>query len=60
MKKNNSNKSERDVRLYCVRKYVLAQSAREALKLEKTFDADDIVLEDTWKAERVRIGFKTE
>ena len=59
--KENSldTRDTRPTKLYCIRKYIAAASATEALNIEKNFKADDCWLEDTWKQERVRIGFKT-
>lgn len=59
-KENSSaTRNIKPTKLYCIRKYISATSATEALSIEKNFKADDCWLEDTWKSERVRIGFQT-
>lgn len=48
---------------YIVRKYVLARSAAEALKIEHKFKADDVWLDDEWKKNQKEVagemGFKS-
>jgi hypothetical protein len=36
-------------KLFVVRKYVMARSAAEALRLEKKQSSDDVWLDDDWK-----------
>ena len=47
---------------YIVRKYILARSAAEALKIEHKFKADDCWLDDEWKKNQQEVvaemGFK--
>jgi len=48
---------------YVIRKYILARSAAEALRIEYKFKADDCWLDDDWKKNQKEvvgeIGFKT-
>lgn len=48
---------------YIIRKYIMANSAKEALKKERALEADDVWVDDEWKRledERLKtnIGFK--
>lgn len=48
---------------YIVRKYIMAKSAREALKKDRTHLPDDVWVDDEWKKENSRdlssaIGFQ--
>jgi len=42
-KKKNSYKQ------FIVRKYIMARTAREALKIEKTVSADEVWVDEEWK-----------
>ena len=39
---------------YIVRKYVMAKSAQEAMRLEKKFKVDDVWLDDKWLEAQTR------
>lgn len=56
VKKGSS--ATKPTKLYCIKKYVAASSATEALRIERNVKADDCWLEETWKQERVRMGFQ--
>jgi hypothetical protein len=45
-------------KLFIVRKYVQASSAREALKKEKTQEADDVWIDEKWQQENTIRGFE--
>ena len=54
------------LKLFVVRKYILARSAKEAIKLDKSHAVDDVWIDDDWKKENKnytsdtqKIGFKT-
>ena len=36
-------------KLYVIRKFIMARSAREAITIEKRFAADEVWLDDDWK-----------
>lgn len=57
MKKNN-------LKRFIVRKYIMAKSAKEAIKKDKTTMPDDVWVDDEWKKENPNqlvsaIGFLT-
>ncbi len=43
---------------FIIRKYVMATSAREALKKDKTAPVDDVWIDDKWIEENKGMGFK--
>ena len=47
---------------FVVRKYVMARTATEAIRLEKKYDVDDVWIDDDWKKQNVEMkqvkGFK--
>lgn len=57
MKKKPASNIYYKKKLYVVRKYVLAKSASDALKIESKQNADDVYLEEGYKAEAIKIGF---
>lgn len=53
---------KKDLKLFVVRKYVIAESALEAIKNEKKKSVDDVWLDDDWKKQqefpKKDVGFK--
>ena len=54
--------SEQNYKLFVVRKWIKAKSAKEAIKKEKTCPVDDVWIDDDWrKAQNVetegKLGF---
>jgi hypothetical protein len=45
-------------RLYIVRKYIMAKSAKEAIERDKKSEVDDVWVDEDWKSNEV--GFKKE
>lgn len=45
-------------KLFVVRKYVMARSAAEALRLEKNQASDDVWLDDDWKKSNLQEASK--
>jgi len=43
-------------KLFIVRKYVMAENAAQACKLEKNHPADDVWLDDDWKKSQPNAG----
>ena len=46
---------------YIVRKYIMAKSAKDAIKLDKKKEVDDVWVDEDWKASQLEnngIGFK--
>lgn len=47
--------------LYVIKKYVVAESAEDAIKKEKKYPVSDVWLDEDWKIEKIKntdIGFK--
>lgn len=49
-------------KLFIVKKYIYAHSAKDAIKLDKTHDVDDVFVDADWQKENMcikgEIGFK--
>lgn len=56
--------ANREIKQFIVRKYVMAKSAKQAIKLEKKFSADDVWINEEWMKNREfmskrEMGFST-
>lgn len=54
--------TEKHKKLFVVRKYIYAKSAKDAIKLEKTKDVDDVWIDTDWQKNNLScaIGFNLE
>lgn len=44
---------------YIVRKFVIAKNAKDAMRLEKKCEVDDVFVDDDWSPEEeLEVGFK--
>lgn len=46
--------SKQKIKQFIVRKYVLAESAEQACKLERKYKAHDVWIDDEWKKEQIQ------
>lgn len=42
---------------FIIRKYIIAESAKEALEKEKKIDADECIIDSDWVSENKNFGF---
>jgi hypothetical protein len=43
---------KKDKRQYIIRKYIMASSAKDAIRIEKKSEVDDVWLDQDWEKER--------
>jgi len=43
---------------FIVRKFIMAESATDAILLDKKTPVDEVYLDDKWDEQKIKIGFK--
>lgn len=46
-------------KLFVVRKYIVAKSAKDAIRKDRTAPVDEIMIDEDFKSGRIEIGFKS-
>ena len=47
----------KEYKLFVVRKYIMATSAKHAIELDKKTSVDDVWVDTDWQKERTLVGF---
>lgn len=49
--------NENEKKRFVVRKYIMANSATQAIRLDKKTPVDDVWVDEKWQDENIKIGF---
>ena len=50
---------EKEKKRFVVRKYIMAKSALDAIRLDNISPVDDVWVDEEWKKDNTKVGFNT-